>query len=304
MQPTAHQQYLLELINRARLNPQAEAQQLLRGNLNEGLPGETITATPKQPLAFNSSLNQAANGHCQWMIQSNTFSHRGVDGSRVGHRATKAGYRWNSISENLGLLSTTSRPNLAEEMLQHHQNMFVDSTISNRSHRINMLKEDYQEVGIANASNVNGRTKNTLVCQNFGRDGNIDSFLTGVVYRDQVNRDNFYTVGEGIGNVTIQAVDKDNRPYTATSMDAGGYSLRLPAGTYSVTFRGNLLGNGTTATSVVRSVTIGKQNIKLDYVPDKSNIALQQPVPVVAAVPEPMPSWALVLAVMAVAIRD
>jgi serralysin len=303
MQPTAHDQYMLELINRARLNPQGEANQFLRGNLNEGLPGQTITAEAKQPLALNPQLAQAANDHCQWMIKNNTFSHRGADGSRVGQRSIKAGYRWNSVGENLGLRSTSGRLDLNEEILQHHQNLFVDSTVSNRSHRTNMLKDDYKEAGIANISNVNGRNKNTLVCHNFGRDGNIDSFLTGVVYTDKVNQNSFYTVGEGIGKVTIQAVGKDNHTYTATTLDAGGYSLRLPAGTYNVTFKGNLQGNGATATSTARSVTIGNKNIKLDYVPNKSNIALQQQAPVVAAAPAPVPSWALAVAVLAVAMR-
>jgi hypothetical protein len=293
---------MLELVNRARLNPQNEANQFLRGNLNEGLPGHIIAAEAKQPLAFNPQLTQAASDHCQWMIQNNTFSHRGADGSRVGQRSTKAGYRWNSVGENLGLRSTSGRLDLNEEILQHHQNLFVDSTVSNRSHRTNMLKDDYKEAGIANVSNVNGRSKNTLACHNFGRDGNIDSFLTGVVYTDKVNQNNFYTVGEGIGNVTIQAVGQDNHTYTATTMDAGGYSLRLPAGTYNVTFKGNLQGNGATATSTVRSVTIGNKNVKLDYVPNKSNIALQQQTPVVAA-PAPVPSWTLALAVLAVALR-
>jgi Cysteine-rich secretory protein family len=306
MQPTAHDQFMLELLNRARLNPQNEANQFLRGNLNEGLPGPVIAQAAKQPLAFNPKLAQAANDHCQWMIKNNTFSHRGVDGTRVAHRTTRAGYRWNSLGENLGLRITPGRLNLKEEMAQHHQNLFVDSTISNRSHRINMLKEDYKEAGVATATSVSGRNNNTLVCHNFGRDGNIDSFLTGVVYTDQVQRDNFYTVGEGIANVTVQATGKNGYTYTAKSMDAGGYSLRLPAGTYEVTFKGNFQGHGSVATSVNRTVTIGDRNVKLDYVPEKSNIALQQQAPVAAAIPAPataVPSLTLALAVMTLALR-
>ncbi|MCK5689005.1 hypothetical protein KAI87_07035, partial [Myxococcota bacterium] len=41
-------QYMLEFVNRARANPQAEADRysLLDGDLNEGLEPGTITATP------------------------------------------------------------------------------------------------------------------------------------------------------------------------------------------------------------------------------------------------------------------
>jgi serralysin len=64
-EPTAQEQYMLELINRARLNPQAEADRSLGGNLNEGLAPGTISTKPKQPLAFDLKLEQAAQGHSQ-----------------------------------------------------------------------------------------------------------------------------------------------------------------------------------------------------------------------------------------------
>ena len=50
--PSAAEQYFLELINRARANPAAEAARL-GISLNEGLAGGTITASAKPPLAFN-----------------------------------------------------------------------------------------------------------------------------------------------------------------------------------------------------------------------------------------------------------
>ncbi len=48
--PTAHEQYLLELINRGRLDPPAEAARY-GIDLNQGLAPGTITTEPKQPLA-------------------------------------------------------------------------------------------------------------------------------------------------------------------------------------------------------------------------------------------------------------
>ena len=50
MSMTAADQYILELVNRARLDPAGEAARL-GIDLNEGLAAGTISATPKDPYA-------------------------------------------------------------------------------------------------------------------------------------------------------------------------------------------------------------------------------------------------------------
>jgi hypothetical protein len=62
VEPTAYEQYILELINRARANPGAEAARL-GIDLNQGLAAGTISTAAKQPLAFNPLLIDAARGH-------------------------------------------------------------------------------------------------------------------------------------------------------------------------------------------------------------------------------------------------
>ena len=64
---TANEQYLLELINRARLDPTAEAQLYGLADLNRGLPAGSISTAAKQVLAPNEYLNIAARSHSQWM---------------------------------------------------------------------------------------------------------------------------------------------------------------------------------------------------------------------------------------------
>src|SRR4030095_5685138 len=81
----AYEQYMLELVNRARLDPAAEA--ALYG-VNLG----TISATSKQPLAANDLLLVAAENHSQWMLDTDTFSHTGAGGSDPGDRMAAAGY--------------------------------------------------------------------------------------------------------------------------------------------------------------------------------------------------------------------
>ena len=60
--PTDSEQYLLELVNRARLDPAGEAA-LFGIDLNEGLAAGTLGTEPRQPLALNPQLLASARGH-------------------------------------------------------------------------------------------------------------------------------------------------------------------------------------------------------------------------------------------------
>jgi hypothetical protein len=89
---TANEQYLLELINRARLDPVAEASRYGLADLNRGLAPGTLSASAIQALAPNELLNSAARGHSQWMLDVDQFSHTGAGGSSAGDRMSSAGY--------------------------------------------------------------------------------------------------------------------------------------------------------------------------------------------------------------------
>ena len=78
--PTAAEQYVVELINRARANPAAEAARL-GIDLNEGLAPGTISTAPKQPLAINPNITDAAKKHSQYQLDSDTMTHTGPGGS-------------------------------------------------------------------------------------------------------------------------------------------------------------------------------------------------------------------------------
>src|ERR1044071_5072542 len=89
--PTDYEQYLVELVNRGRADPSAEAARYGIA-LNEGLAAGTISTAAKQPLAINPYLTDGARTHSQWMIDTDTFSHTGSGGSDPGDRMTAAGY--------------------------------------------------------------------------------------------------------------------------------------------------------------------------------------------------------------------
>ncbi|TVS18735.1 MAG: hypothetical protein EA424_10285 [Planctomycetaceae bacterium] len=264
--PSANEQYLLELINRGRADPSAEAARYNIG-LNAGLPSGTISTTPKQPLAFSPLLNTAARGHSQWMIDTNNFSHTGQGGSNAGARIQAAGYQFVGAwgwAENISWKGTTapaSTINYIEYLNDRHADLY-----SRPGHRVNQMHDSYREVGLGV---VQGRftsgstTYNALmITENFAVSGT-SVFLTGVVYDDgRVKADRFYTPGEGLGGVTIAAVSHaDGQRITAKTWASGGYSLPLPAGTYTVTASGGPLD----VTLVKNSVTIGQQNVKIDF---------------------------------------
>ncbi len=264
--PTAHEQYLLELINRGRANPSAEASRYNVG-LNAGLPSGTISTTPKQPLAFSPSLIASARAHSQWMVNTNNFSHIGQGGSNAGDRMQAAGYQfvgaW-SWAENIVWQGTTG-PASSINLTQYVEDMHKDLYLS-AGHRVNQMNGLYREVGVGVVQGPftqDGRTWNAvLATEDFAVSGT-SVFLTGVVFDDgQVKADQFYTPGEGLGGVTIAAINHaDAQRFTTTSWASGGYSLPLPAGTYTVTASGGPLD----VTLVKNSVAIGQQNVKVDF---------------------------------------
>lgn len=267
-EPTQVEQYMLELINRARANPAAEAERF-NIDLNEGLPPGTISITPKQPVAFNFNLIDSARDHSQWMLDEDLFQHAGAGGSTPSQRAAAHGYTLNApwgVGENLAWQGVTnSLPDVVQTTSALHAGLFVDEGIADRGHRTNLLAGGYREIGIGILTGTfrqDFRDYNSvMISADFAyRAG--DPFLTGVVFND-LDQDDFYTPnGEGYGNIAIHAQNIiTGATYDTSTFATGGYSLQLPAGTYRVTFGGEQLLDTT-----YLDVAIGTQNIKLDVI--------------------------------------
>ena len=169
---TAYEQLLLELVNRARSDPSGEAARY-GIDLNEGLTPGTISATPKQPLAPNQILVDVAGAHSQDMLDQDYFDHTGKDGREPHERATDAGYDWLAFAENIAWGGVTP-PSFPIDQTQHvyerHQGLFESP-----GHRVNLLGETYQEVGLGVRYGYytdyegDGRTYNaSMVTENFG----------------------------------------------------------------------------------------------------------------------------------------
>ncbi len=256
VQPSTYEQYMLELVNRARLNPEGEAD-LFGIDLNDDLAPNTISSDPKQPLAFNLLLIDSATAHSQWMLDTDTFSHTGEGGSTSSDRMENAGYNftgnWTS-GENIAWTGTTGTLDVTYAVANRHEGLFRSP-----SHRTNILNNDFREIGISTLTGEFSGYNALMVTQNFAKSGS-SVFLTGVAFDDSAINDDFYSIGEGLGGVTVTAIrQSDNEQFTTTTMDAGGYQMTLSPGTYDVSFSQNGQTLGST-----EQVNIDSQNVKVD----------------------------------------
>jgi uncharacterized protein YkwD len=56
---------------------------------------------PAPPVRWNPSLGEAALAHSRDMAANRYFKHKARDGSQVAERATRAGYQWRRVGENI-----------------------------------------------------------------------------------------------------------------------------------------------------------------------------------------------------------
>ena len=112
---------ILALVNAARAQPRHCGKEL-------------FVAVP--PLLHQSLLTEVATGHAADMAQHSYFNHTARDGSTVAGRATRMGYRWRSIGENLAAGQMT--PELA-----------VQGWLDSPSHCTNIMSPAFAEMGSA-----------------------------------------------------------------------------------------------------------------------------------------------------------
>jgi hypothetical protein len=247
---SAQEQLLLELMNRARADPAAEAARF-DIDLNEGLDPGTIATTPQQPLAPHQILIDAAGLHAQDMLDRDFFEHVDPDGLDPSDRAAALGYPA-SVGENIAWRGTTGTLDVDRSVVDLHEGLFRSS-----GHRDNLLTPAYREAGpgIRGGDYTDeGTTYNAvMVVEKLGRTSAV--YLTGVAFTDAVMADDFYTIGEAIPDITVTATSTTGTTFTTVTGPSGGYALPLAPGTYTVAFAD---------TAAATTVTIAGANVKLD----------------------------------------
>jgi uncharacterized protein YkwD len=273
--PTAEEQYMLELVNQARMNPQAAAQRLLNSidpplqttlnyyhvNVNEVLQ-EIASAPLKAPLAWNSDLASAAQAHSQDMASNDFQSHTGSNGSSALDRIQQAGYA-NPVSTGENVYG------YAKSVDNAMQAFLLDWGVSDQGHRRNIQQfnvasnDQYTDVGFGIVSTSGGSSSSAVgpmaITQDFGSRQNQQPQLVGVAYNDNAHS-GFYAIGEGKANVQIDATNLATGQTTSTqTWSTGGFQMALAPGKYRVT--------ASQDDTVIQSVTltIENQNVQQDF---------------------------------------
>lgn len=98
--------------------------------------GQSLPAV--RPLTLNSKLSRAAQLHSLDMKDHALMSHRGSDGSSVGQRVTRQGYKWSQVAENVAFGYPTATAVMAGWM-------------KSEGHCRSILGAPYSQLGIGEA---------------------------------------------------------------------------------------------------------------------------------------------------------
>jgi Ca2+-binding RTX toxin-like protein len=260
---TANEQLLLELTNRARMDPAGEAARY-GISLNKELLAGSISTTPKQVLAGNDRIAFAADAHSAWMLANDIFNHeeplrsKSFYGTNHITRMQHAGYSFTGAwanGENISWMGASGRFDTSAAIYDQHRTLFLSS-----HHRLNILNELYREAGIGQQVGVfsyNGASYNaSMITEDFAKSGTA-VFITGVVYDDIIHNNNFFDVGEERIRIGVSAA----RATSDTTGLGGGYELAFAAaGSKTVSF------NIPTTGVVSVAVNLPTHNVKVDVV--------------------------------------
>ncbi|MCJ8281015.1 MAG: CAP domain-containing protein [Rivularia sp. ALOHA_DT_140] len=258
--PSAKEQYMLELINRMRMNPDAEYDLLVNSTNEDIQTGLSIVdldvlksqwnqLKPVQPLAWSNQLHLSAVNHTQLMIDNNAQKHNFPGEPSISERIANTGYEATTQTENIYAFGSS--------VLESHAAFAIDwgdddnnldngkgTGIQNPpAHRNAIMSNEYREVGIGILREDTSGTKvnKLFTTQHFANSKELSetntSWLLGTVFRD-VDNDDFYSVGEGLEDITVQIRGISDSSFTTSiqTLSAGGYQTLLSSGVYQVDF--------------------------------------------------------------------
>lgn len=263
-EPTADETMILELINRFRADPAGEATRIApEGGATSGIPANVDLAMFRRemqalksapPLVMNLALLAAARKHSQYMIlhglgHDEDAAKPGFTGTSFSDRVKAEGYRGSGGGENCF--------RDARDPWHSQVGFLVDwgaggdgGMQAGRGHRTNEANGGFREIGPGAVAH-DGRLS---VTHNFGMRG-VPRLAGGVVYVD-LDRDGFYTPGEGRGGVTITASDGSK----AMTWASGAYTLELTSNK-PVVLVAEASGRRVDATQPA-----GSDNVKFDWI--------------------------------------
>lgn len=100
-----------------------------------GLTNEFRAGKGLAPLKVSPVLEAVAEAHGRDMAKRGFFSHQGSDGSSLGQRAGRKGFRYCLIAENIAKGQKTPQA-------------VMQSWITSKGHRANLLQRRAREIGV------------------------------------------------------------------------------------------------------------------------------------------------------------
>ena len=283
----------IALTNAARANPAAITQWALSdpgiqdtltyyGVDPKKFVGDMQQIASRPPLAWTSSLDNAAQAQSNYEAQVGQQTHIGANGADLGTRLNAAGYTGaSSAAENTYAF--------AQDANNAIRSFLIDWGVPDLGHRVNMLQPNasapsFNEVGVGITQTSNKGLGPQVVTMDFGRHDNIQPYLLGFAYAQDAT--GYYKAGQGQAGVQvqIQQLAANGNPtgtsQTVTTDGSGAYEAQLAPGTYKVT--ATLNGKLVHATTV----TLGSDNVEWDI---KMNGSWDTPQPA-PTVPPPAPT--------------
>jgi uncharacterized protein YkwD len=270
--PTNVQQYWLELINRMRIDPAAELENITNysvpgtsfapsssddpfvrqalayyGTSASTLSSQWTSLTPASALAWNGLLSNTAVTYSNVMVNLDIQAHD-LDGQTLDSRILNGGYTAQYLELGEALFATT------ENAFHGHAAFAIDwgdddtnpgngfgTGIQNpASHRLDLMFENYKEIGIGfQTESLFGKVNVTgpiVTTQHFasqfrqvGLTYVADAILTGSVYADTVLNDQFYTPGEGVASAALFVYNNTTNALvkSGATNSAGGFNILL-----------------------------------------------------------------------------
>ena len=119
------------------------------------------------PLRLEQRLNESSEAHSDWMLRADEFDHVGQGGTSAGERMREAGFPFEGAwtwGENIALQSERGAPGLADDVADLHRSL-MDSP----GHRANILKPQFEVIGIGIERGEYKGFDAVVVTQNFAR---------------------------------------------------------------------------------------------------------------------------------------
>jgi len=248
-EPTELEQYYLELVNRARENPDAEVSRQSAqawGNtgspatpdLNEGLFAGTISNDAKPPLAFNRDIIDAARKYADLLLRREAFDN--TQNGTPAERMQAEGYVFRAPAGNGENLAITSGPNgtnrlNTSQVAEHHRKLFIDRNVANRLNRQRLMESSYREVGISiredpdEQSALGGANNSDIISVQDFAFSLARIFVTGVIFNDK-NANGIFTPdnNEAIGPLLLKVRDSGgDLVKTGSTYKTGGYAINM-----------------------------------------------------------------------------